>query len=213
VDTLGLRHLESALQIVGYDVLVVPDNSDAAIRRGLPPFFPPPYAGGLGEDGVAAIAAFVREGGTLVALNEASEFAIRTFGLPVRNAVGGLKQQQFYAPGSIFRLVLDTAHALARGMPREANAWYEDGPVFEAPPSSAIRVVGRYPADSSRVLLSGWVVHPERAAGRGALVEARVGRGRVILFGFRPQYRGQSLATFPLLFNALMARSGSTMVP
>ena len=54
-----------------------------------------------------------------------------------------------------------------------------------------------------KVLRSGWVLHPERVAGRAALLEAHLGQGRVILFGFRPQYRGQSLATYPLLFNSL----------
>src|SRR2546429_152691 len=74
---------------------------------------------------------------------------------------------------------------------------------FEVLDSSAARVVGRYPADADKVLLSGWVLHPERVAGRAALVEAKLGTGRVVLFGFRPQYRGQSIATYPLLFNSL----------
>src|SRR5256886_17062091 len=64
-------------------------------------------------------------------------------------------------------------------------------------------LIGRSPADADKLLLSGWVLHPERVAGRAALVEVKQGAGRVVLFGFRPQYRGQSIATYPLLFNSL----------
>jgi hypothetical protein len=88
-------------------------------------------------------------------------------------------------------------------MPAQSVAWYENGPAFEVLDSSAARVVGRYPADADKVLLSGWALHPERVAGRGALVDVKLGTGRVVLFGFRPQYRGQSIATYPLLFNSL----------
>ncbi|MDP3774909.1 MAG: hypothetical protein Q8Q85_11650, partial [Gemmatimonadales bacterium] len=82
-------------------------------------------------------------------------------------------------------------------------AWFESGPAFEVRDPSRVRVVGRYPALPADVLLSGWILGPAQIAGKAALVEVRRGRGKVILFGFRPQYRGQSQATFPLFFNAL----------
>jgi hypothetical protein len=185
------------------DVIVLPDQSPHELLDGLPSTYPAPYGGGLGQDGVKALRQFVSDGGTLVALNDASRFAIEQLLLPVRNVLEGVADDEFYAPGSIFRLELDTNEPLARGLPAQSIAWYESGPAFDVIDSSAVRVVGRYPAEADKVLLSGWVLHPERVAGRAALVVVTLGKGRVVLFGFRPQYRGQSIATYPLLFNSL----------
>ena len=106
-------------------------------------------------------------------------------------------------PGSILRLELDTTHPIAAGMPKDSIAWVEDSPVFEVEDNAAdVRVIGWYPKDKDP-LLSGWLLGGDRIKGKAALVEVKLGQGRVVLFGFRPQYRAQSLATYPLLFNAL----------
>src|SRR5256885_28060 len=190
-----------------FDVIVLPDQSPPELLDGVPREYPAPYPGGLGEDGGKALRHFAEDGGTLVALNDASRFAVQQFLLPVRNVLEGVADDEFYAPGSIFRLELDPSDPIARGMPAQSVAWYESGPAFEVLDSSAVRVVGRYPTDPDKVLLSGWALHPDRVAGRAALVEVKVGQGRVVLFGFRPQYRGQSIATYPLLFNSLQLTS------
>ncbi|HEY0170351.1 MAG TPA: M14 family zinc carboxypeptidase [Pyrinomonadaceae bacterium] len=192
-----------------YDSIILPDQSPRSIldgyRKGS---MPEELTGGLGKEGVKALREFVEQGGTLVALNAASNFAIEQLNLPVRDVTAGLKRTEFYCPGSILRTVLDTTHPLAAGMPRESVAWVEDSPVFEikSDPLALVRVkiVARYP-QSGTPLLSGWLLGEEKLRGRAALVEVGLGRGRVYLFGFRPQYRAQSLATYPLLFNALPA--------
>jgi glutamine amidotransferase-like uncharacterized protein len=88
-------------------------------------------------------------------------------------------------------------------MPQNSIAWFEDSPAFEITDNTNAKIIARYPNKTEEILLSGWALGAERLAGKAALVEFTLGKGKIVLFGFRPQYRGQSLATFPLLFNAI----------
>jgi hypothetical protein len=187
-----------------FDAIVLPGMAPRAIMDGLSARrYPARLAGGLGTAGAQALRDFVDGGGTLIALDSACGFAIAALELPVVDALEGLSNREFYAPGSIFRLRLDPDLPLAEGVPAETIAWFESGPAFDVRDPTRVRVVGRYPAQPADVLLSGWILGAGQIAGKAGLVEVRRGRGRVILFGFRPQYRGQSQASFPLLFNAL----------
>jgi hypothetical protein len=208
-----------------YRTIIIPDQPPKDILNGHQPgTMPKEFTGGLGQAGVQALREFVEQGGTLVCLNRASNFAIEQFKLPVRNIVADLSERKFFVPGSILRIELDTSSPLARGMPKETVAWVEGSPVFEVVESagvlpattaqsqtssklsaqavSSVRVIARYP-NAGSPLLSGWLLGANRIKGKAALVEVRLGRGRIVLFGFRPQYRGQSLATYPLFFNAI----------
>ena len=211
--------------------IIFPDLSPNAILNGhRKGSMPDEYVGGLGSEGVENLKKFVEAGGTLVFLNRASNFAIEQFNLPVKDVTAGLARKDFYIPGSILRTELDTTHPIAKGMPPRSIAWFENSPVFEiqtdplasvSSPSVSegalpdgratdttgltrnFRIIARYPSDPKQILLSGWALGTEKIAGKAALVEFTVGKGKIVLFGFRPQYRGQSLATFPLLFNAI----------
>lgn len=200
-----------------YDVVIIPDQAARTIINGYRSgTMPPELSGGVGQEGVKALRQYVENGGTLVFLNRASEFAIEQFKLPIKNVVAGLPRTEFYVPGSILRLELDTSHPIAQGMPKQSIAWAEESPVFEviqnaaaaqySVPSSAVKIIGWYPRTTDP-LLSGWLLGGSRIKGKAALVEVQMGKGRIILFGFRPQYRAQSLATYPLFFNALRAGS------
>ena len=208
-----------------YKTIIIPDQSPRTILNGYSPgSMPPEITGGLGPKGVKALRDFVEQGGTLVCLNRASDFAIEQFKLPLRDVVAGLAHKDFYVPGSILRIELDTANPIAAGMPKESIAWAEDSPVFGVVerkdgadkmsafpgntggmPVPQIQIIARYPTDKNP-LLSGWLLGGDRIKGKAALVEVTIGKGRVILFGFRPQYRGQSLATYPLFLNALSGK-------
>jgi hypothetical protein len=192
------------LNVTPARTIIFPDQSPNQILNGYAKgSMPDEYTGGVGKEGVANLRKFVEAGGTLVFLNRASEFAIKQFDLPIKDVTDGLPRKDFFIPGSILRTELDTAHPIAKGMPAESIAWFEDSPAFEITDSTNIKVIARYPSKTENILLSGWALGAEKLAGRAALVEVKMGKGKIVLFGFRPQYRGQSLATFPLLFNAI----------
>jgi hypothetical protein len=204
--------------IPAYRAIIFPDQSPNSILNGYAKgTMPDEYTGGVGKEGVENLRKFVEAGGTLVFLNRASDFAIEQFNLPIRDVTKGLPRKDFYIPGSILRTELDTSNPIAKDMPKESIAWFENGPVFDvgvtplgvSAPSGitskdvTLTVIARYPSDPKAILLSGWALGGEKIAGKAALVQVNMGKGKIILFGFRPQYRGQSLATFPLFFNAI----------
>ena len=186
-----------------FDVVLIPDQTDRELTRGAGASYPDSLKGGLGDAGAAALGAFVDDGGTLVALNEASDWAIRALSLPVRDALAGVADRDFYAPGSILAATLRGGAATA-GVPSPAAIWFEEGPAFEITDQSRVTALATY--GDSNPLLSGWLLGGEKLAGRAALVDVRRGKGHVVLFGFRPQYRGQSMSTLPLLWTAMLGK-------
>ncbi|MDQ3009139.1 MAG: hypothetical protein M3X11_00325 [Acidobacteriota bacterium] len=198
-----------------FDAIIIPDQSVGALVNGLPGKsgegrdeetaggYPAEYAGGLGEAGVKALREFVEAGGTVITFNNASNFAIERLGVPARNVLKGVASRDFYCPGSILRTELDQSSNLSFGAEKESIAWFEGSPAFEVTDPASVKVIARYP-ENNNPLLSGWILGDKLIRGKAAMVEARIGKGRVILFGFRPQYRGQSLATLPLLFNSIL---------
>jgi ribosomal protein S18 acetylase RimI-like enzyme len=87
--------------------------------------------------------------------------------------------------------------------------YFTNSVTFDVPSGSPVRVIARYPSRGDDILLSGFLQGGQAIAGKAAAIEAPVGRGRVVMFGFRPQYRGQSYGTFRMLFNALLSGGGS----
>lgn len=195
------------------DVIILPDQAaDRLLNGNAPGTMPREYVGGIGTEGAAALKQFVEAGGTLITLDSASELAVNTLGLPVKDVVRGASPDQFFCPGSLLRLELDPSSPLTYGMPPEAAAFFAFGGAYDltgpiaasnghAAAPGSVRAIGRYA--QTDVLMSGWLEGAPLIAGRAAVVEARVGAGRAILFGIRPQHRAQSQATFRLLFNAI----------
>ena len=165
--------------------IIFPDQPANQILNGYPKgSMPDEYIGGVGKEGVANLKKFVEDGGTLVFLNRSSNFAIEQFNLPVKNVTQGLNRREFYIPGSILRTELDINHPIAKGMDKQSIARFEQSPAFEILDQTNVEIIGSYPTDASKILLSGWALGAEKLAGKAALVSVKVGKGKIVLFGF-----------------------------
>ena len=186
-----------------FDVIIIPDQRANQIARGASAEYPDSLRGGIGEAGAAELNTFVQNGGIVLAFNAASEYAIETFKLPVKNALAGVRNTDFFAPGSLLSVELNRESAMAAGVTAPVPAiWFEDSPAFEVTDASHATVVARYQA-SGDPLLSGWLLGGAKLNGKAAMVDVTIGRGHVVIYGFRPQYRGQSMGTQPLIWDAI----------
>ena len=169
---------------------------------------PPGYRGGIGEEGVENLKAFVRGGGTLVTFEGADALVIEHFGVPVRNALQGISGSDLFLPASLLRMELDEDHPLTLGSPNEVAAKWAGGRAYEPTDfggdAGRVRAVGTWAEDPDRLLMSGVIVGAEHLAGKGAILDVEYGNGRILMYGFRVQHRGQTHGTYKLLFNALL---------
>jgi hypothetical protein len=192
-----------------FDAIILPDAMPETIRNGFGPGgVPGMYTGGIGEVGTAALREFVRSGGTLITFNNASLFAIDDLGLPVKNSLAGLKDEEFFCSGCLLRVELqDSGASAVWGLPHDPIVMFERGPAFETKEGFRGRILAAYPKEQS-ALMSGYLLHPERIEGKAAALEVQYGKGRVYLLGFRPQWRGQSHGTYRFFFNAIYESQG-----
>jgi hypothetical protein len=203
------------------DVIVLPEASLSQMVMGLDEgTMPKEYTGGITPRGLLHFYEFTSEGGTLVAMDAASELPIEIFGVHVRNVTADQPESKFFIPGTILKIQVDNDHPLAWGMPEEAAAFFAHSPAFDVgrPPTrfeeqrgidpgipEGYHVVASYPKE--KLLMSGWLMGEEVLSEKAAVVVAPVGSGRAVLLGFRVQHRGQSHQTYKLLFNSFFLPS------
>ena len=163
----------------------------------------PEYAYQLTAADLQRFEQFVRGGGTLVCLGNASTFPIQQFRLPVKNVVAGLRSDEFFLRGSIVEVTTDPSHPVMAGMPSKAAVFVDGSPVFEPEEGFTGTVLARY-QESGSPLLSGYLIGENYLNGKAAALDVPLGDGHVILIGFRPEWRGQPFGTFRVLFNAAL---------
>ncbi|MBX3729619.1 MAG: peptidase M14 [Candidatus Sumerlaeia bacterium] len=193
------------------DVLVIPSITQRLLDEGRPMgSIQDEFARGLAPEGAAAVEEFVRTGGRLVALDSACAWTIDLLQLPLVDVTA--ESKGFSCPGSVLRAIPVAGEALNAGLPDSLALFFSSSSAFRDMTTKEreearrdkvpVRTLLRYAP--SRVLLSGWIEKPESIEGHAAWVHVRHGAGEVHLFGFRPQYRAWSQATFPLLFRAML---------
>ena len=182
----------------GYDIVVIPDQDPATLKNGLGDPYPHTYQGGLGKEGLDRLRRFAETGGTILFLGNATALPLSEWDFKARNAISGLSREEFDIPGSLLRVTVNNRHPLGYGMTSEAAVMFKNNPAFDLGEGLAVVL---YPSEN--LLLSGWAAGEEFLSGKAGLAELRLGKGRLILIGFRCHFRAQARVTYKFLFNSL----------
>jgi hypothetical protein len=189
--------------LAGYHVIVIPSLSPQGLINGAGNNMPPEYRAGIGAAGVAYLKSFAESGGTLVLMGQASTLPLnQNWDIGIAQSAG----QRPICRGSILRIEVDPAMKVAYGYDNEESCWFLEGstPFFTKIPESKAQVVARYP-EKGDLLQSGYLGNGDVLRGAAAIVEAPMGKGRVVLLAPDVLYRAQSTGAFMFFWNSLIA--------
>lgn len=219
MDTLHNNDIKSK-DLSKYGSIILPDQNPEGIFNGYnQQQMPKEYTGGIGVEGTLALKKYVENGGTLITFDKASLYAMQQFGLPLRNAIQNVSEDKFVIPGSPVRAKVNTQSALGWGMQNEAAAEFLRSFAFDISqqrktaeggvedtkdaPAPDVEIIVNYAEDN--LIMSGWGIGAEKyIGGKPAMVRVPLGKGQIILFAFRPQFRAETPNTYKLIFNSIL---------
>ncbi len=152
---------------------------------------------------------FVQEGGTVLAIGGASEGAISLFKLPLSNHLvkadgSAVQRTEYYVPGSVMRVAVDSKNPLAHGYGSETDIFFDNSPVWRINPQAGtgeVHTVAWFP--NAMPLRSGWAWGQKYLDKGIQIVETSIGKGRVLVFGNDLLFRTQPHGNYKFFFNGL----------
>ena len=202
----------------GYDMLILPsDGKEIMIGEKLeefykkqyggrrtPPKYPEEYRSGFGEDGVKKIKEFIENGGTVLMWDASTDFGIEKLDAPVLNSLKDVKPKEFHCPGSTLWSIIDNSHPLGYGMKEKSLILVRGKIAFNVKPGTSYedcQAVATYPLE--HLMHSGWLIGEDKLSRKATVVDVKKGKGRMVLYAFRPQARALTDGTYKLFFNAI----------
>jgi hypothetical protein len=218
IDTLHNKDIKNG-NLSKYSAIIFPSQRPNGILHGYRKnSMPEKFTGGIELDGMEKINQYAKSGGTVVFFDAASDLAIEQLGLPVRDVISNLSSSSFFIPGSLVRMEVDTKNPLGFGMMPEVAASFNQSRAFQTiqqrkygegglediadAPKPNVTEIAKYASEN--ILMSGWAMGEDRyLKNKSAMLNIPHDKGNIVLFGFRPQFRGQPRGTYKLIFNSI----------
>src|SRR5262249_55014799 len=128
------RDIQAGRLLEKFDAIILPDATARTLELGFAAGedrrsgafgpMPPEFSGRLRDARAAALKEFANGGGTILAFNRASLYAVQQLGAGARNVLSGVPIRDFYAPGSLFNATVDPG-PLTFGMDKQVAVWFE----------------------------------------------------------------------------------------
>ncbi len=203
-----------------YDVIIFVSGAIPKEDPETPPEFPDnipeEYQSHVGSVTVAKtvpqLKAFLEAGGTILTIGTSTNLGY-DLDLPIVDALvektkdgkeGSLPREKYFIPGSLLQARVDSSTPLAYGIPEDVLVMFNRSPVFRLQPDAVmkgVRPVAWFASD--KPLVSGWAWGEHYLGGGVAIIEAKVGKGKLFLFGPEITNRAQTHGTFMFLFNGI----------